>query len=44
MSTDREQKLKIIDDAINSIERTYGKGSIMKLGEARNPGCLSDRK
>lgn len=33
MSTDREQKLKIIDDAINSIERTYGKGSIMKLGD-----------
>jgi len=33
MSSDREQKLKIIDDAINSIERTYGKGSIMKLGD-----------
>ncbi len=33
MSTDREQKLKIIDDAIASIEKTYGKGSIMKLGD-----------
>ena len=33
MSTDREQKLKIIEDAIISIERTYGKGSIMKLGD-----------
>jgi recombination protein RecA len=33
MSSDREQKLKIIDDAISSIERTYGKGSIMKLGD-----------
>jgi recombination protein RecA len=33
MSSDREQKLKIIEDAITSIERTYGKGSIMKLGD-----------
>ena len=33
MSTDRDQKLKIIEDAITSIERTYGKGSIMKLGD-----------
>ena len=33
MSTDREQKLKIIEDAISSIEKTYGKGSIMKLGD-----------
>lgn len=33
MSTDREQKLKIIEDAILSIEKTYGKGSIMKLGD-----------
>jgi len=33
MSTDREQKLKIVEDAIASIERTYGKGSIMKLGD-----------
>ncbi len=30
---DKEQKLKIIDDAIASIEKTYGKGSIMKLGD-----------
>jgi recombination protein RecA len=33
MSSDREQKLKIIDEAIASIEKTYGKGSIMKLGD-----------
>lgn len=33
MSTDKEQKLKIIEEAISSIEKTYGKGSIMKLGD-----------
>lgn len=33
MSTEKEQKMKIIDDAIASIEKTYGKGSIMKLGD-----------
>ncbi len=33
MSSDREQKLKIIEDAISSIEKTYGKGAIMKLGD-----------
>ena len=33
MPTDREQKMKIIDDAILSIEKTYGKGAIMKLGD-----------
>ena len=33
MATEREQKVKIIDDAILSIEKTYGKGSIMKLGD-----------
>ena len=33
MPTEREQKIKIIDDAILSIEKTYGKGSIMKLGD-----------
>ncbi|MBK9099587.1 MAG: recombinase RecA [bacterium] len=33
MTADKEQKLKIIDDAISSIEKTYGKGSIMKLGD-----------
>ena len=38
MSTEREQKLKIIEDAISSIEKTYGKGSIMKLGN----GVIAD--
>jgi recombination protein RecA len=33
MTADKEQKLKIIEDAISSIEKTYGKGSIMKLGD-----------
>lgn len=33
MAADKEQKLKIIEDAISSIEKTYGKGSIMKLGD-----------
>jgi recombination protein RecA len=32
LSSDREQKMKIVDDAIATIEKTYGKGSIMKLG------------
>ena len=33
MAADKEQKLKIIEDAISTIEKTYGKGSIMKLGD-----------
>src|SRR5574338_1246229 len=33
MATEREQKMKIIDDAIAGIEKTYGKGAIMKLGD-----------
>lgn len=33
MSTEKEQKMKIIEDAIASIEKSYGKGSIMKLGD-----------
>jgi recombination protein RecA len=33
MAADKEQKIKIIEDAISSIEKTYGKGSIMKLGD-----------
>ncbi len=33
VSPDREQKMKIIEDAISAIEKTYGKGSIMKLGD-----------
>ena len=33
MSSDREQKIKIVEDTISSIEKTYGKGSIMKLGD-----------
>jgi len=38
MATEREQKIKIIDDAIASIEKTYGKGAIMKLGD----GVIND--
>jgi recombination protein RecA len=33
MNTEIEQKLKIVEDAISSIEKTYGKGSIMRLGD-----------
>lgn len=33
MNAEIEQKLKIVEDAISSIEKTYGKGSIMKLGD-----------
>ena len=33
MADEREQKIRIIDDAISSIEKTYGKGAIMKLGD-----------
>lgn len=33
MANEREAKLKILDDTINSIEKTYGKGAIMKLGD-----------
>jgi recombination protein RecA len=33
MTSEREQKLKIIEDAITTIEKAYGKGSIMKLGD-----------
>ena len=31
VAPDRDQKMKIIEDAISTIEKTYGKGSIMKL-------------
>lgn len=48
MTSEREQKLKIIEDAISTIEKAYGKGSIMKLGdgvvnkvEAISTGALS---
>lgn len=42
MSADREQKLKIINEAIANIEKTYGKGSIMKLGDGviNNIECI----
>ncbi|MDP2302053.1 MAG: recombinase RecA [Ignavibacteria bacterium] len=33
MSADKEAKLKMLDDTIAGIEKTYGKGSIMKLGD-----------
>ena len=33
MSNDRDQKLKIIDETISGIEKTYGKGAIMRLGD-----------
>ena len=30
---EREEKLKALDAAISQIERQYGKGSVMKLGD-----------
>ena len=48
MSADKEAKLKMLEDAISSIEKNYGKGTIMKLGdgvinqvEAISTGSLS---
>ena len=31
---DREEKLKALDAAITHIEKAYGKGSVMKLGDS----------
>lgn len=33
MSSDRDTKLKILEDTISNIEKAHGKGSIMKLGD-----------
>lgn len=32
MSTDKDQRLKILDETISNIEKQFGKGTIMKLG------------
>ena len=32
----KNDKLKALDAAISQIEKQYGKGSIMKLGERKN--------
>ena len=31
---DREGKLKALENAVSQIEKTYGKGSVMKLGDS----------
>ena len=31
---EREEKLKALDAAITKIEKAYGKGSVMKLGDS----------
>ena len=31
---DREEKLKALDAALTQIEKAYGKGSVMKLGDS----------
>jgi recombination protein RecA len=48
MSNEKDSKLKILEDTISNIEKNYGKGSIMKLGngviipvEAISTGSLS---
>ncbi len=33
MANEKEAKLKMLEDTISSIEKTYGKGAIMKLGD-----------
>ncbi len=33
MSNDRDARIKILEDTISGIEKTYGKGTIMKLGD-----------
>lgn len=33
MSSEKESKLKILEDTISAIEKNYGKGAIMKLGD-----------
>lgn len=33
MASEKDAKLKILDDTIYNIEKTYGKGAIMKLGD-----------
>ena len=33
MADDRDAKIKLLDDTIFAIEKTYGKGTIMKLGD-----------
>ena len=33
MSMDQEQKLKALDAALVQIEKQYGKGAVMKLGD-----------
>ena len=31
---DREEKIKALDAAISQIEKQYGKGAVMKLGDS----------
>lgn len=33
MANDKDARMKILEETISSIEKTYGKGSIMKLGD-----------
>ena len=40
----KEDKLKALDAAISHIEKQYGKGSIMKLGESAKSMNVEDRK
>ena len=36
MALDREAKMKALDAALTQIERAYGKGAVMKLGDPAN--------
>ena len=35
MAMNKDDKLKALDAAITQIEKSYGKGSVMKLGDSR---------
>ena len=37
----REDKLKALDAALSQIEKQYGKGSVMKLGDTSHIGRLT---
>jgi recombination protein RecA len=33
MVSEKDSKIKILDDTISNIEKTHGKGTIMRLGD-----------
>ena len=39
MANETDTKLKALEDALKSIEKTYGKGAVMRLGERPHVDC-----